>query len=49
MQHNNPLFRVAPIENTSPLPQYDKEKYKEMILAAAETVLGYFGFNNCLQ
>jgi hypothetical protein len=22
---------------------YDKEKYKEMILDAAETVLGYFG------
>jgi hypothetical protein len=27
------------------LPQYDKEKYKEMILDAAETVLGYFGFD----
>ena len=25
--------------------RYDKEKYKEMILDAAETVLGYFGFN----
>jgi len=25
-------------------PQYDKEKYKEMLLDAAETVLGYFGF-----
>jgi hypothetical protein len=24
---------------------YDKEKYKEMILDAAETVLGYFGFD----
>jgi hypothetical protein len=24
---------------------YDKEKYKEMILDAAETILGYFGFN----
>jgi DNA polymerase elongation subunit (family B) len=24
---------------------YDKDKYKEMILDAAETVLGYFGFN----
>ena len=33
------------IENTSPLPLYDKEKYKEMILDAAETVLGFFGFN----
>ena len=24
---------------------YDKDKYREMILDAAETVLGYFGFN----
>ena len=24
---------------------YDKEKYKEMILDAAETVLGHFGFD----
>jgi hypothetical protein len=27
------------------LPPYDKEKYKEMILDAAETVLGFFGFD----
>jgi hypothetical protein len=27
---------------------YDKEKYKEMILDAAETVLGYFGFNRTI-
>jgi hypothetical protein len=27
---------------------YDKEKYKEMILDAAETVLGYFGFDRSL-
>jgi hypothetical protein len=24
---------------------YDKDKYREMVLDAAETVLGYFGFN----
>jgi hypothetical protein len=24
---------------------YDKEKYREMLLEAAETVLGYFGFD----
>ena len=24
---------------------YDKEKYREMIFAAAETVMGYFGFD----
>jgi hypothetical protein len=27
------------------MPSYDKEKYKEMILDAAETVLGFFGFD----
>jgi hypothetical protein len=27
------------------LPPYDKEKYKEMILDAAETALGFFGFD----
>ncbi|HZA06499.1 MAG TPA: hypothetical protein VE619_02240 [Nitrososphaeraceae archaeon] len=44
-KHNNPLCRVAPIENLKSLPQYDKEKYKEMILDAAETVMGFFGFD----
>jgi len=48
-QHNNPLCRVAPIavENTQaePLSRYDKEKYREMILDAAETVLGFLGFD----
>jgi len=27
---------------------YDKDKYREMILDAAETVLGYFGFDRNL-
>jgi hypothetical protein len=27
------------------LPSYDMEKYKEMTLDAAETVLGFFGFD----
>jgi DNA polymerase elongation subunit (family B) len=44
-QHNNPLCRVTPIENIQSLPQYDKEKYKEMVIDAAETVLGFFGFD----
>ena len=46
-QHNNPLCRVAPIENilSESLPPYDKEKYREMVLDAAETVLGFFGFD----
>jgi DNA polymerase elongation subunit (family B) len=44
-KHNNPLRRVTPIENIQSMPSYDKEKYKEMILDAAETVLGFFGFD----
>jgi hypothetical protein len=46
-QHNNPLCRVTPIHNilSESLPLYDKEKYKEMTLDAAETVLGFFGFD----
>jgi DNA polymerase elongation subunit (family B) len=48
-QHNNPLCRVVPIavENTQAesLSHYDKEKYREMVLDAAETVLGLFGFD----
>ena len=36
---------MTPIENLASLPQYDREKYKEMILDAAETVLGFFGFD----
>ena len=27
------------------LPRYDKEKYKEMVLDVAETVLGFFRFD----
>jgi DNA polymerase elongation subunit (family B) len=44
-KHTNPLCRVTPIENIQSMPSYDREKYKEMILDAAETVLGYFGFS----
>jgi DNA polymerase elongation subunit (family B) len=47
-KHSNPLCRVIPIENLKSLPSYDREKYKEMILDAAETVLGYFGFDRCV-
>jgi DNA polymerase elongation subunit (family B) len=47
-KHNNPLCRVTPIENFASLPQYDKEKYQEMILDAAETVLGFFGFDRSI-
>ena len=53
-QHNNPLYRVVPLEilqkgekdgKKNSFVNYDKEKYREMILDAAETVLGYFGFD----
>jgi hypothetical protein len=51
-QHNNPLCRVIPVdidsiqeEGKTILNNYDKEKYKEMILDAAETILGLFGFD----
>jgi hypothetical protein len=48
-QHNNPLCRVTPIAignaQKESLSQYDKEKYKEIVLDAAETVLGLFGFD----
>ena len=27
---------------------YDREKYRDMLLEAAETVLGYFGFDSTL-
>jgi hypothetical protein len=48
--HNTKILfcRVASIDSTNGVNgklDYDKEKYKEMILDAAETVLGYFGFD----
>ena len=49
-QHQNPLSRVVPaqfIRNNDRL-DYDKEKYKEMLLDASETVLGIFGFDRTL-
>jgi DNA polymerase elongation subunit (family B) len=48
-RHKNPLCRVASIDSSiSEKLDYDKEKYKEMILDAAETVLGFFGFDRSL-
>jgi DNA polymerase elongation subunit (family B) len=48
-QHKNPLCRVVPANiqegNTKKAFSYDKEKYREMVVDAAETVLGYFGFD----
>ena len=52
-QHRNPLCRVVPVDsvherNTEEPFSYDKEKYREMILDSAETVLGYFGFDRTI-
>ena len=55
-QHKNPLCRVVPLELVKEeegqgqgikqnLPNYDKEKYREMIIDAGESVLGIFGFD----
>jgi hypothetical protein len=48
-QHKDPRCRVLPIDGTDKHktvnPECDKEKYKEMIIEAAETVLGYFGLD----
>jgi DNA polymerase elongation subunit (family B) len=56
-QHKNPLCRIAALETTlkedgcedkDRTLNYDKEKYREMILDAAETVLGTFGFDRTM-
>ena len=51
-QHKNPLLRIAALDSKEhegkdkcKTLNYDKEKYREMILDAAETVLGTFGFD----
>lgn len=49
-QHQNQLSMVVPaqfIQDSNNL-QYDREKYKEMLLDSAETVLGIFGFDRTL-
>jgi len=43
--HKNPLCRIMPLDLICEANDYDKEKYREMLLEAAETVLGYFGFD----
>jgi hypothetical protein len=59
-QHKKPLCRVVRLEILQKVEKekdgkenyktlnYDKDKYREMILDAAETVLGYFGFNRAV-
>ena len=43
--HKNPLRRVMPVDLINVEHDYDKEKYREMLLEAAESILGYFGFD----
>jgi DNA polymerase elongation subunit (family B) len=45
--HTNPLYRVVPkafVEENGNI-NYDKEKYRDMVLEAAETVLSIFVFD----
>jgi len=45
-RNQDPLSRVIPVGLIKgKVYDYDKEKYREMLLESAETVLGYFGFD----
>ena len=46
--HKNPLRRVMPLELISEEHDYDKENYREMLLEAAESILGYFSFDRAI-
>jgi DNA polymerase elongation subunit (family B) len=46
--HKNPLRRVMPLDLISEGHDYDKEKYRDMLLEAAETIVGYFGFDRTI-
>ncbi len=49
VEHQNPLNRVVTAEGSDNSSlDYDKTKYKEMLLDATETVLGVFGFDRTL-
>jgi DNA polymerase elongation subunit (family B) len=43
--HKNPLRRVIPLDLISEEHDRDKEKYRDTLLEAAESILGYFGFD----
>jgi DNA polymerase elongation subunit (family B) len=43
-KHHNPLCRISPIEAYDG-KGYDKEKYRELLLDAAETVFSTLGFS----
>ena len=46
-KHTDPLYRITPAKLISS-DKYDKEKYLEMLLDAAEAVLSVFGFSRSL-
>jgi DNA polymerase elongation subunit (family B) len=46
--HKNPLRRVMAVDLLSEGLDYDKEKYCDMLLEAAESILRYFGFDRTL-
>jgi DNA polymerase elongation subunit (family B) len=47
--HSNPLLRVTALNLIEDNEQdYDREKYREMLLDAAETILSSFGFSRSL-
>jgi DNA polymerase elongation subunit (family B) len=45
--HTDPLYRITPAKLISS-KEYDKEKYLEMLLDSAESVLSVFGFSRSL-
>jgi hypothetical protein len=50
-KHKNPLCRDVPVltkEKEDVARSYDKEKYCDLLLDAAETVLGYFRFDGSI-
>ena len=46
--HRNPLRRILPVDLIKEEHGYDNEKYRDMLLEAAETILGYFGFDRTI-
>ncbi|HYZ58668.1 MAG TPA: DNA polymerase domain-containing protein [Nitrososphaeraceae archaeon] len=45
--HTDPLYRITPVKLIN-AQKYDREKYLELLLDAAESVLSIFGFSRSL-
>jgi hypothetical protein len=45
--HSDPLYKITPAKLITS-QSYDREKYLEMMLDAAEAVLAVFGFNRSM-